>query len=217
MQGSSAQQVYRILGSQAYFRSVNAQMLCPAEDAKGPVLWDLHVGQDGKMLSEDLLRGDAALANATQPQIAKWSWKPIVVNGSPVAWVSTIGFDFGVKDGKCQATPVFYFDDPEDEVAAAKRKAVSAGDAQKNIVKQTSPAFPPAGKVKKGHELPPVVLAGTINKDGKVLRLSAVGGDPHLIEPAIEAVRQWEYRPFVVDGVPTEVDTTFVLDTNAKK
>ncbi|MGH9675820.1 MAG: energy transducer TonB [Candidatus Acidiferrum sp.] len=47
-----------------------------------------------------------------------------------------------------------------------------------------------------------------ISKQGKVQQLEVVSGDPILAESASEAVRQWEYRPTLLNGQPVEVDTT---------
>ena len=53
-----------------------------------------------------------------------------------------------------------------------------------------------------------VVLRALIAKDGSVQELSYVSGPPLLIKPAMEAVRQWRYRPTQLNGKPVEVDTT---------
>jgi protein TonB len=43
---------------------------------------------------------------------------------------------------------------------------------------------------------------------GKVQQLELVSGDPVLAKAALEAVRQWEYKPTLLNGEPVEVDTT---------
>jgi TonB family protein len=52
-----------------------------------------------------------------------------------------------------------------------------------------------------------VTLEAVIGKDGTVQSLSVISGDPLLVPPALEAVKQWEYRPTLLNGAPVEVTT----------
>ncbi len=52
-----------------------------------------------------------------------------------------------------------------------------------------------------------VILAAVINTQGRITQLRAVSGHPMLVPAAIDAVRQWRYRPYVLNGAPTEVET----------
>ena len=52
-----------------------------------------------------------------------------------------------------------------------------------------------------------VVLQAVIGKDGTVQDLHLISGHPMLAPAAIEAVRQWRYRPYLLNGDPVEVDT----------
>lgn len=60
-----------------------------------------------------------------------------------------------------------------------------------------------------------VVIGALIGKDGRMVSLNVVSGHPMLVTAALDAVRQWRYRPYVLNGVPVEVDTrveiTFTL------
>jgi len=53
-----------------------------------------------------------------------------------------------------------------------------------------------------------VRLHVVISTTGKVQQLDIVSGDPILAKAAVDAVRQWEYRPTLLNGEPVEVDTT---------
>jgi TonB family protein len=54
-----------------------------------------------------------------------------------------------------------------------------------------------------------------VGSDGKVLEANAVNGSPQLSDAAAAAVRQWHYKPHVVDGKKlafrTQVPVTFML------
>jgi TonB family protein len=52
-----------------------------------------------------------------------------------------------------------------------------------------------------------VVVRTTIGKDGLVTNAEAISGPPLLLKSAAEAVSKWEFRPFVVMGEPTEIET----------
>jgi periplasmic protein TonB len=52
-----------------------------------------------------------------------------------------------------------------------------------------------------------VELHAIIARDGSVQSLEAISGHPLLIPAALEAVRQWRYRPTILNGQPVEVDT----------
>jgi protein TonB len=52
-----------------------------------------------------------------------------------------------------------------------------------------------------------VVLRAIINRDGAIENLQALSGHPLLVPAALNAVRQWRYRPYVLNGEPVEVET----------
>ena len=52
-----------------------------------------------------------------------------------------------------------------------------------------------------------VKLHAIIARDGTIQSLSVISGHPMLTGAALEAVQQWRYRPYVLNGAPVEVDT----------
>lgn len=56
-----------------------------------------------------------------------------------------------------------------------------------------------------------VRLAAVIGTDGRVRELQVLGGHPMLVPAAVEAVRQWVYRPTLLNGDPVEVATEIVV------
>jgi protein TonB len=57
-----------------------------------------------------------------------------------------------------------------------------------------------------------VVLFAVISRDGIIERLQVLRGHPMLAPAALEAVRQWRYRPYVLNGEPIEVDTQVTVN-----
>jgi periplasmic protein TonB len=53
-----------------------------------------------------------------------------------------------------------------------------------------------------------VVLQAQISKDGNIENLTLISGHPMLAPAAIEAVKQWKYKPYLLNGEPVEVETS---------
>jgi len=87
---------------------------------------------------------------------------------------------------------------------------VASGVVAGQVVSKTQPVYPPDAKAAgiQGS----VVLHAIIGKDGKIDSLSVVSGPPELTASAIDAVSQWVYKPYLLNGEPTEVDTTITVN-----
>ena len=57
-----------------------------------------------------------------------------------------------------------------------------------------------------------MVLAAVIDRNGTIEKLRVVSGHPMLLRAAIDAVSQWRYRPYLLNGEPVEVDTTITVN-----
>ncbi|MFN8095989.1 MAG: energy transducer TonB [Vicinamibacteria bacterium] len=57
-----------------------------------------------------------------------------------------------------------------------------------------------------------VILECVIGEDGRIARVKVLRGVPLLDQAATEAVRQWEYEPTVIDGVPVPVIVTVTVN-----
>ena len=77
---------------------------------------------------------------------------------------------------------------------------------QEHLVTKIPPKYPPAAK--KARIQGKVVLDAIIGQTGEVENLKVVSGPAELQQSAIDAVRQWTYRPVLINGVPVEVETT---------
>jgi len=52
------------------------------------------------------------------------------------------------------------------------------------------------------------VLHAIIDKDGTVQQLEVISGHPLLVQAALDAVKQWRYKPTLLNTEPVQVDTT---------
>jgi protein TonB len=83
---------------------------------------------------------------------------------------------------------------------------ISSGVAAGLLIQKVVPQYPPLGKAVRLEGT--VVLQAVISKSGTIENLRVVGGPPMLQQAAIDAVKQWRYRPYMLDGEPVEVETT---------
>jgi protein TonB len=89
------------------------------------------------------------------------------------------------------------------------RVIVPANVTAASIVTQTAPDYPPQARANRIQG--EVVLHAIIDKEGKISEVQVRSGDDTLAQAALEAVRQWRYKPMLVDGEPREVDTTITV------
>ena len=74
------------------------------------------------------------------------------------------------------------------------------------LMRKTIPTYPALGKAM--HVEGTVELAATISKVGTIENLRVVSGPPMLQTAALDAVKTWRYRPYLLNGDPVEVETT---------
>lgn len=94
--------------------------------------------------------------------------------------------------------------------AKPKLVRVSQGVSTGLLVKKVTPEYPPLAK--QAHVQGSVVLRAVIGKDGKVENVQPESGSPLLASAAVNAVKQWRYKPYVLDGTPVEVETTVTVN-----
>ncbi len=56
-----------------------------------------------------------------------------------------------------------------------------------------------------------VILQAVIGKDGRIENLHAISGNPLLVKAAVDAVQQWRYHPYLLNGEPVEVETQITV------
>jgi periplasmic protein TonB len=98
------------------------------------------------------------------------------------------------------------------KVAAPQRVRVSAGRDRRSFENKgrVNPTYPPLAR--QARISGQVVLRAVIAKDGSIENLTLVSGHPMLAPAAIEAVKQWKYRPYLLNGEPVEVDTEVLVN-----
>jgi len=103
------------------------------------------------------------------------------------------------------------------EIAAGVQRINVGGNVQMAmLVTKAPPIYPAAAKAAGVSGV--VQLSAIIGKDGTVQELKVLSGPPELVQAAMDAVKQWVYRPTLLNGDPVQVETTininFTLNQN---
>jgi len=94
---------------------------------------------------------------------------------------------------------------PVVKAAPPKKVNVSSGVMQGNVLVKTTPQYPAIAKAARIQGT--VVLQATISKAGTIENLRVVSGPAMLQQAALDAVRSWRYKPYLLNGDPVEVET----------
>lgn len=90
--------------------------------------------------------------------------------------------------------------------AHPRRVVLSSGVAASLLIQKTSPMYPPIAKAARVSGT--VVLHAVISTTGSVINLQVVSGSPLLQQSALDAVKNWRYRPYLLNNEPVEFETT---------
>ena len=194
---------------------------------QGTVVLFLVVGPDGLPHDVRVARSlGMGLDEKAIEAVRQWKFSPSLKDGVPVAVQINVEVNFRITDG--QATP------PEPAAAATTAKPealrviaaplpdtaaplppapsdtptivrIGAGGADGMLVSRVEPVFPPLALQARIQGV--VILNVDIANDGSVQAVKVVTGHPLLVQAAIDAVKQWQYKPYLLNGEPVEVST----------
>jgi TonB family protein len=91
-----------------------------------------------------------------------------------------------------------------------QRIRVQAGLAQGLLLRKVDPVYPPLARQARIQGT--VVLRALIDKDGSIESLTMESGHPMLVPAAMDAVKQWQYKPYMLNGQAVEVETTILVN-----
>jgi protein TonB len=107
----------------------------------------------------------------------------------------------GIIGGIVSSTPMAV-----PKVATPQRVRVSSGVSTGLLVRRVNPNYPPLAR--QARIQGQVILQAEISKTGDIQNLRLISGHPMLAPAAIDAVKQWKYKPYLLNGEPVEVETT---------
>lgn len=104
----------------------------------------------------------------------------------------------------------------DEPTASPSRVQVSSAEMGRLLVKRVRPEYPEKARSKGIQGT--VMLRAIVSRQGDVIEVSVISGDPELSKAALNAAKKWKYHPYVLAGQPVEVETTiqmnFQLSTN---
>ena len=148
---------------------------------------------------------NAGLQDSARDQLLKVRLKPAAVGGSKVQIETALAFEFS---SHLADTPMTQDSGTRSNSDDAQRKplSISAGVAAGMLERPYAPVYPQDLKQKRLGGT--VVLNAIIDTNGRIASLSPVSSpNSELTEAATNAVRRWLYRPYLLNGKPTAIQT----------
>jgi len=192
---------------------------------QGSVILQVVINKSGDVENVQLFSGHPMLAAAAIDAVKQWKYKPYLLNGDPVEVQTRVTVSFtlpnesssaqgiagdapggippGGKGGVASSTP-------SEADQHAPRVRVLQGVMAGLLVTKVPPEYPPAARDQ--HIQGVVVMAVIIDKEGNVSNIQLVSGHPKLAPAAIDAVKQWKYKPYLQNGEPIEVETQVTVN-----
>jgi periplasmic protein TonB len=135
-----------------------------------------------------------------------------IVEDAPPPSAAVAGVQGGVPDGVPGGVPngvigsiLSAVPTAAPTLAPPKIVRVSSGVSQGNLVRRIQPVYPALARQARVQGA--VVLEATISENGDIVDLHVVSGHPMLVAAAVEAVKQWRYKPYLLNGLPVSVET----------
>lgn len=91
----------------------------------------------------------------------------------------------------------------------AQRVRISSKLADQNVINKVQPTYPATAR--DAHVQGSCVLKVLIDKKGKVSDVTAISGDPLLVPAAMDAVKQWRFKPYSINGQAVAVETRVIV------
>jgi TonB family protein len=163
---------------------------------------------NGGLERAEIVSGDDFLAQPALDAARQWKFNPFLRNGKPVMAAARILFNFSL--GKAQSgAEASAGGTVKSRVIESEpllqRIRVGSGVAQGLVLHRVQPLYPP--EARRARVQGTVVMQAAISREGTIQDLRVISGDPMLVDAALDAVRQWRYRPYILNGDPVEVDT----------
>jgi periplasmic protein TonB len=190
---------------------------------QGTVRFTAVIGKDGRTQDLKLTSGPSMLVDAASAAVKQWVYRPMLLNGMPTEVLTQIDVSFNLSGGPNglatppavglpQAlTPISTTQTSRNE-ASQQQVRVESKVQTANLIKEVIPIYPPLAKAAGIHGT--VRFTAVIGKDGRIRDLKLTSGPSVLADAASAAVKQWVYRPTLLNGMPTEVLTQIDVSFN---
>ena len=157
---------------------------------QGVVILEATIGPSGKISDVKVLRSIATFDAAAVDAVRQWEYEPTIIDEVAVPVITSIAVEF--------------------KLTAPAPVRVGGSIKAPAQTKRVNPPYPPEAQAAGVQGV--VIMEATIGVDGKVTDVRVLRPMPLLDQAAVEAVRQWEYEPTMVNGVAVPVVMTVTLN-----
>lgn len=159
---------------------------------QGKVMVEATTNLEGEVVKAVAIKGPELLKQAAVDAVKKWKYAPFVVNGvkEPVSF--TVLINFRLQDDGKERPPL--------DISSIERP---------KLIKKVAPKYPREALKKRISGK--VVLEAVVDTRGIVEKVNLVDGIKELNQAAIDALKQWKYKPFIKDGVKRRVRFTVIV------
>ncbi len=199
---------------------------------QGDVFISVDVDERGKVKNASIIESRdkecpeclSALENAAIEAVKKWEYQPTLVDGKPVPVSSWVAFRFHFDQAPSveiltrseESSPNVIFgsiirmpqNPPPTPVDPGKIR-IPRAVGEEHLIHRVDPQYPQMAKI--AHIQGNVVLQCMIDQQGNVATVKAISGHPILIQAALDAVKQWKYKPFLINGQAVSIETTVTV------
>jgi TonB family protein len=194
-------------------------------NVSGTVVLKYTITKDGTVDDVQFVSGPEELKDAAIAAVKQWTYEPATYSGHPIPMPATTSLDFKMPPlvdedadipnatNTAKSIPPASGTTFPPEAASAPivggRVELASKDVAKLLVRQATPHYPDSAK--RNHVQGSVKMHAIIGVDGVVKELTVISGPAELRDSAKDAVQQWRYKQVVINGTPTEVDTTITV------
>jgi len=208
---------------------------------QGQVQLCVIIDRQGQVKNVQTVSGHPYLVPAATDAVKQWRYKPYLLNREPVEVETTVVVNFNLAPPPDSASSITTSPPPRlpqivpqpaqgtptaatvpasnliNHAAAGvpqkiDRVRVSGGVAESHLIHKVIPEYPEQAKQSRIQGT--VILRAVIDKSGNIIELTPISGHPMLVPTAVDAVRQWRYSPYILNGDPVEVETTVTVNFN---
>jgi len=179
----------------------------------GVVLVKVLVSKTGTVEEAVAVAGQSELAKVAVAGVRSWKYRPYMVDGQPREVQATVTVAFREGVGKRMAfsgTGLIGMGGMASGPRPNGPQRVSSGVIAGLMEHAVAPVYPPIAKA--AHVQGIVVMRALISKTGDIEDLNVISGPPLLVPAAMDAVKQWKYRPYLLQGEPVAVETTIKVN-----
>ena len=184
--------------------AVNPTSGSPDASTNNTVLVQVRIDKSGVLHDMKAVSGSPALREDAIKAVKRWKYKPASwATGSSDERQTFLAVTL-VKGAAPKVQEVAF--GVSSCIHAPARIRVSQIVMQGYLIRRVDPVYPPGALAKDLESV--VVMNVTIDKEGSVYKAEAVSGPTELVPTAVEAVKQWKYQPYVLNGETVKVETT---------